>query len=304
MLKRSVPYNFCSFTRQFARAYAIPRSTAQRIALKGSPKPSSATESKMLSLGASYVFSPSMLVTWASCCMAFGISIGLFGVDQGWINFVGGRNKGDANTDSQEADEGVHTKDEYAAITAQLLSTDIAKECLEAPDEWKRIPYFWNTGDKSFEAAFIPSTLHARDRLSVEPVVFLNRDRKQFVFVMHIGKRLCGHDGIVHGGVQATLFDEITARPAFWNLPRNVALTASLKVNYRRPVVADQILVLKSQLAKIEGRKATVVAQLEDANGSLLSDAEALYISPSNEKLLPDRSSAVKAVENTYPGNF
>ncbi|KAJ1649276.1 hypothetical protein GGF38_006169, partial [Coemansia sp. RSA 25] len=275
MSKHSVPYKLCSFTRQFARAYAIPRSTAQRIALKGSPKPST-TESKMINLGASYVFSPSMLATWAGCCMAFGISVCLFGVDQGWINFVGGGNGKKARTDSQETKEGAHTEDEYAAITTQLLGTDAAKECLEAPDEWKRLPYFWKANEEAFKSAFVPSTLHSRDKLSVEPVVFLNRDRKQFVFLVHIGKRLCGHDGIVHGGVQATLFDEITARPAFWNLPRNVALTASLKVNYRRPVVADQVLVLKAQLAKVEGRKATVTAQIEDLNGNLLSDAEAL----------------------------
>ncbi|KAI9504052.1 HotDog domain-containing protein, partial [Coemansia spiralis] len=129
-------------------------------------------------------------------------------------------------------------------------------------------------------------TLHGSEKLSVEPVTFLNRDRKQFVVIVHLGKKVCGHQGIVHGGVQATLFDEITARPAFWNLPRNIALTATLKVNYRRPVLADQILVFRTQLANIEGRKATVTAKLEDVNGNVLSDAEALYISPSNEKLL------------------
>ncbi|KAJ2020038.1 hypothetical protein GGI14_001152 [Coemansia sp. S680] len=258
----------------------------------------------MISLGTSYVFSPSMLATWAACCMAFGVSVGLFGVDQGWINFVGGKKASTDKQLSQETEETMSAEEEYAAITARLMNTDVAKECLENANEWKRLPYFWNAKDKSFESAFIPSTLHAPDKMSVEPVVFLNRNRQEFVFIMHIGKRLCGHDGIVHGGVQATLFDEVTARPAFWNLPRNIALTASLKINYRRPVVADQILVLKSQLANIEGRKATVTAQLEDVKGNTLSDAEALYVSPGNEKLFPDCSSKIKAFESTYPGTF
>ncbi|KAJ2812558.1 hypothetical protein H4S07_001315 [Coemansia furcata] len=255
----------------------------------------------MIGVGASYVFSPSMLATWAACCMAFGVSVGLFGVDQGWINFVGNKK---ALTDKQPAQETETASDEYAAITAQLMDTDIAKECLENSSEWKRLPYFWHDKDKSFEDAFIPSTLHGPEKMSVEPVVFLNRDRQQFVFIVHIGKRLCGHDGIVHGGVQATLFDEVTARPAFWNLPRNIALTGSLKVNYRRPVVASQILVFKTQVAKIEGRKATITAQLEDVKGNLLSDAEALYVSPGNEKLFPDCSEKIKVFESTYPGSF
>ncbi|PIA19333.1 Thioesterase/thiol ester dehydrase-isomerase, partial [Coemansia reversa NRRL 1564] len=117
-------------------------------------------------------------------------------------------------------------------------------------------------------------------KLSVEPVTFMNRDRKSFVILVHVGKNLNGHDGIVHGGVQATLFDEITARPAFWNLPRNIGFTATLKINYRRPAVVNQVLVFRTQLINLEGRKAQVVGQLEDIQGNILSDAEALYVSP------------------------
>jgi acyl-coenzyme A thioesterase PaaI-like protein len=30
--------------------------------------------------------------------------------------------------------------------------------------------------------------------------------------VLHLGRALCGHDGIVHGGLLATVFDESLAR--------------------------------------------------------------------------------------------
>ncbi|KAJ2006657.1 hypothetical protein GGI02_004261 [Coemansia sp. RSA 2322] len=250
-----------------------------------------------------------MLAAWAACCMVFGVTVSLFGVDQGWINFVGVSKPSEDKQLVLEAGEATEkdaarAKEEYDAMTSRLLGTSVAKECLENADEWKRVPYFWVTNEESFKAAFVPGTLHGPDRLSVEPVVFLHRDRQKFIVVLHIGKLLCGHDGIVHGGAQAVLFDEITARPAFWNLPRNVALTASLKINYRRPVVADQILVFRTQVATMEGRKATVTAQLEDVKGNLLSDAEALYVSPSNEKLVPGRSSEIQAIESAYPGRF
>ncbi|KAJ1816389.1 hypothetical protein LPJ75_002041 [Coemansia sp. RSA 2598] len=247
-----------------------------------------------------------MLATWATCCILFGVSISLFGVDQGWITFVRAPGKKSDKQDGS-ADKDASEKmdpETYKKFTDMLLQSDAAKECLDNPDEWKRVPYFWDGGKNDRSKALVPGTLHGPDRLSVEPVMFLNRDRKRFVVIMHIGKKLCGHDGIVHGGVQATMFDEITARPAFWNLPRNIALTATLKVNYRRPVLANQILVFRTQLANLEGRKATVAAQLEDTKGNLLSDAESLYISPSNEKLLPDLSSHIKTIESVYPGNF
>ncbi|KAJ1663457.1 hypothetical protein IW140_005107 [Coemansia sp. RSA 1813] len=251
-----------------------------------------------------YVFSQPMLATWAVCCIAFGVSISLVGVDKGWINFVGSAKK--ENKPTSKGDSGMDAKTQ-AQITDMLLNTGAAKECIGNPDEWKRVPYFWPIGrdpNRKGPAAFVPGLLHGHDKLSTEPVTFINRDRRQFVILVHLGKSLCGHDGIIHGGVQATLLDEITARPAFWNLPRNIALTANLKINYLRPVMADQILVFRTQLVDVDGRKAKVAATLEDTSGNILTDAESLYISPSNEKLLQDRSSEVKKLESIYPGNF
>ncbi|KAJ2253324.1 hypothetical protein GGI13_002761, partial [Coemansia sp. RSA 455] len=82
--------------------------------------------------------------------MAFGVSVGLFGVDQGWINFVGGKKASTDKQLSQETEETMSAEEEYAAITARLMNTDVAKECLENANEWKRLPYFWNAKDKSF----------------------------------------------------------------------------------------------------------------------------------------------------------
>jgi hypothetical protein len=54
-------------------------------------------------------------------------------------------------------------------------------------------------------------TLRAKGRIVVPPVVFYNKDRTQVTVVVHLGKELCGHDGIVHGGLLATLLDEALA---------------------------------------------------------------------------------------------
>ncbi|KAJ2827085.1 hypothetical protein IWW50_002057 [Coemansia erecta] len=250
--------------------------------------------------GSHYVFTRPMLATWAGCCIILGISTALVGVSQGWLKF-GSDKEQDTPPTNKDAPSDADAREKLAE---QLLESTAARECLENPDEWKRVPFFWPRSELSRISAFMTGTLHATDKLGAEPLVFLNRDRKQFVVVLHIGKNMCGHEGIVHGGVQATLFDEITARPAFWNLPRNVALTASLKINYRRPAIADQIFAFKTQLVKMDGRKAEIAAQLEDSQGNLLSEAEALYISPKNVELVPDQSSQVEIVENVYPGRF
>ncbi|KAJ2848835.1 hypothetical protein IWW36_003053 [Coemansia brasiliensis] len=243
-----------------------------------------------------YVFTRSMLATWAGCCVLFGASLVYVGANQGWfkLNKAENSHKPSSVSDDKSAE----------LIATQLMQSPAARECLDNPDEWKRVPFFWLTSEEMRKAAFLPGTLHAPNRLGAEPICFMNRDRKQFVTIMHIGKYLCGHEGIVHGGVQAALFDEITARPAFWNSPLNVALTASLKINYRRPAIADQLFVVRTQLKEMDGRKAVVTAQLEDKKGNILSDAEALYITPKDDSLVPDQSAFFSKMEDVYPGRF
>ncbi|KAJ2315805.1 hypothetical protein IWW51_003134 [Coemansia sp. RSA 2702] len=251
-----------------------------------------------ISKGSHYVFSRPMLATWAGCCILVGISTALVCVSQGWLNLDSSKEQNSpAETDDSNNTELVQK------ISAQLLQSTAARQCLDNPDEWKRVPYVWPRSDLSRKDALLTGSLLAPDKLAVEPVTFMHKDRKQFVVVVHLGKNTCGHKGIVHGGILATLFDEITGRPAFWNLPRNVALTASLKISYRRPAIADQVFVFRTQLTGLDGRKAEVVGQLEDAQGNLLSEAEALYISPKDD-LVPDRSSQIEKVENFYPGRF
>jgi hypothetical protein len=44
--------------------------------------------------------------------------------------------------------------------------------------------------------------------LIVPPVMFYNKTYTELTCVLHLGKNICGHDGIIHGGLAATLLDE------------------------------------------------------------------------------------------------
>lgn len=105
------------------------------------------------------------------------------------------------------------------------------------------------------------------------------------VFV-HVGRGVCGHEGIVHGGMLATLLDEILGRQALLNLPDKIGVTAYLNLNYRAPTRADQFLVIKTRLVEAKGRKAKVAGRIEDAQGNVLVEAEALFIQPKYAKVL------------------
>jgi acyl-coenzyme A thioesterase PaaI-like protein len=130
-------------------------------------------------------------------------------------------------------------------------------------------------------------TLLGPNKLAVPPLQFTTADGSTFVSLQYLGTALCGHPGIIHGGLLATLLDEGTGLCCMPALPNKVAVTASLKLDYKKPVMAGQVVVLKAETTKVEGRKAWVKGWLEtlveESKGEkplVLCEAEALFIEP------------------------
>lgn len=65
-------------------------------------------------------------------------------------------------------------------------------------------------------------------------------------------------------------------------MPGNSGFTANLNVNYRKPILSNQWVIVYGELEKLEGRKAWGKARIEtvDEEPVLLTEATALYISP------------------------
>nr|POE56499.1 verlamelin biosynthesis protein b [Quercus suber] len=118
----------------------------------------------------------------------------------------------------------------------------------------------------------------------------------------YIGNGMNGHDGILHGGIVATLIDEAMgmlqsanierdfvyaksrARPNE-KLPQSSAstFTVELKVTYLKPVVTPGAVLIKIRSLKKEARKewlATEVLQEHDGKVVVCSRGEALFVEP------------------------
>lgn len=106
-------------------------------------------------------------------------------------------------------------------------------------------------------------TLLGDDKIGVPPLAFTTKDGSRYVSIQYLGPALCGHPGIVHGGLLATLLDEGLARCCFPALPNKVGVTASLKIDYKKPTKAEQYVVLRAETTKVEGRKAWVTGWIE-----------------------------------------
>ncbi len=97
---------------------------------------------------------------------------------------------------------------------------------------------------------------------------------------IQLGHKLDGHEGVVHGGVLAMLFDDAMGM-AFGAMGVTMALTANLSVDYRTPVQADSKVLIRVRLSRREGRKLYFSAQMTNHDASILyAEATTLYIIP------------------------
>ncbi|GAA5940541.1 hypothetical protein JCM3775_004823 [Rhodotorula graminis] len=132
--------------------------------------------------------------------------------------------------------------------------------------------------------------LRGPGKFAVPPLVFTTTDKKESVLVVHVGDGLCGHEGVVHGGLLATVLDEAMGRTALLNLPSNIGVTATLAMKYKKPTFANQYLVVRTSLVKQQGRKAWVQGRIEDAEGTTLVEAECLFVEPKFAQFLNNSS--------------
>ncbi|KAJ3985451.1 HotDog domain-containing protein [Lentinula detonsa] len=174
------------------------------------------------------------------------------------------------------------------SLEKQLLSLPLLQSLRAAPDakEWYEARPYKNFPEERRVNNLTAGALRGPGKLAVPPVVWVRRDESESFVFIHVGRGLCGHDGIVHGGLLATLLDETMARTAINNLPERIGVTATLNLNYRAPTKADQFIVIKTKLGEVKGRKANVVARVEDMKGTLLVEAEAMFVQPKYAKLL------------------
>ena len=62
-------------------------------------------------------------------------------------------------------------------------------------------------------------TLKGPGKLAIPPLVRARYDAKENWVFIHVGRALCGHEGVIHGGLLATLLDETLARVVSFFVP-------------------------------------------------------------------------------------
>ena len=110
-----------------------------------------------------------------------------------------------------------------------------------------------------------------------------------------------GYPGVLHGGIVATILDEISGRAHMGtaDAPRFM-FTAKLEVKYRKNVPTGKLLKIVGRAGKSKGRSAEAWAVIYDAaSGELLAEGNTLLINVPEETL--DKANAAELGWKVYP---
>ena len=96
-----------------------------------------------------------------------------------------------------------------------------------------------------------------------------------------------GYPGIVHGGIVASLVDEVLGRVHMGNDPANprFMFTAKMSVQYRKNVPTGKPIKIVGRALNSKRRTATSEAKVYGPEGELLAEAEALLVDVPAEKI-------------------
>ena len=87
-----------------------------------------------------------------------------------------------------------------------------------------------------------------------------------------------GPPGIVHGGIQATLLDEVCGMAAHVGEADGVLIvTADFNLRFRRPVHLETPLTIRGRVTRIEDPNYFTEAEICAADGQVLTTAEARW---------------------------
>ncbi|KAL2834692.1 HotDog domain-containing protein [Aspergillus pseudoustus] len=86
-------------------------------------------------------------------------------------------------------------------------------------------------------------------RMTVEPLVFSDKESQTMSVVFHLGDGVAGYPGLVAGGVIATIMDEVLSRCSLIGKERHVAVTERLDIQYLVPLSTAEFYILEARVA-------------------------------------------------------
>jgi uncharacterized protein (TIGR00369 family) len=100
--------------------------------------------------------------------------------------------------------------------------------------------------------------------------------RQHIVGRFRLGEEYQGGTGFLHGGIIALLLDEVMSKASRFHGEH--AVTADLRVEYKRPIRVGQEIVVEGFVARRDGRQLYHEGEIRNQAGNLLARAQGRFV--------------------------
>jgi len=123
-----------------------------------------------------------------------------------------------------------------------------------------------------------------RNKLGLQMKFFVDDSSDEVFTKINLAKHFSGFPGIMHGGIQCALIDEV----AFWALFdkfKKIGLTARIEINYQKKVETLKDIEVRGKIRESNNRRVTVDVEIRDENKQVNVTGVVTYLIP-NRKML------------------
>ena len=100
--------------------------------------------------------------------------------------------------------------------------------------------------------------------------------RQRIVGRFRLGEEYQGGSGFLHGGIIAVLLDEAMGKAARFHGEQ--AVTAELRVEYKKPIRVNTDIVVEGFVARRDGRQLYHEGEIRNGEGELLARGEGRFV--------------------------
>jgi uncharacterized protein (TIGR00369 family) len=101
-----------------------------------------------------------------------------------------------------------------------------------------------------------------------------------------LGAEYQGGPGFIHGGIIATVLDEVMGKVCRFREVR--AVTAELSIEYLKPVPVDADLVVEGHEVEMKGRNLLLTGEIRDVSGKVLARGKGRFVIISPQQAAKD----------------
>jgi uncharacterized protein (TIGR00369 family) len=101
-------------------------------------------------------------------------------------------------------------------------------------------------------------------------------ERQRIVGHFRLGDEYQGGSGFLHGGIIALVLDEVMSKVSRFHVEH--AVTAELRVEYKRPIRVNTDIVVEGFMTRREGRQLYYEGEIRNQAGDLLARGEGRWV--------------------------